>query len=405
MTSKDVFHDVKVVDFTWAGAGPITTKYLADYGATVVRIESRSRPDMLRTTPPYRDGIPGVDRAAYFGIYNPNKYGMSINMNHAKGIELVKRLIAWADVVAESFTVGVMEKWGLSYEEITKIKPDVIMLRMNMQGHTGPHRRLPGTGVNLVGLSGYAHLCGWPDRLPSNPYGPYTDTIAPRFGAAMLIAALDYRRKTGKGQLIDVSQFEAGVNFIAPVMMDYFVNGRLTNRRGNHSSRAAPHNAYRCKGQDRWCVIAVFTDDDWEAFCEVVGSPDWTKEERFSTLLGRKAHEVELDRFVEEWTQNHSAEEAVALMQAKGVAAGVVSTSADLHQDPQLKHRNHFWTMDHRELGPFSYFGQAAVLSETPAQPRMPSPCLGEHNEHVCKEILNMSEAEFDELLVEGVFD
>ena len=405
MTSRKVFHDVKVVDFTWAGAGPLTTKYLADYGATVVRIESRSRPDLLRTAPPYKDGIPGVDRAAYFGIYNPNKYSMAVNMNHSKGIGLVRKLIAWADVVAESFTVGVMEKWGLSYEEITEIKPDVIMLRTNMQGHTGPHCRLPGTGVNLVGLSGYAHLCGWPDRVPSNPYGPYTDSIAPRFSAAMLIAALDYRRRTGKGQLIDVSQFEAGVNFIAPVMMDYFVNGRVANRRGNYSSRAAPHNAYRCKGQDRWCVIAVFSDEEWKALCEAIGNPDWTKEETFSTFLGRKAHELELDRLVEEWTLNHSAEEVMALMQAKGVAAGVVETSADIHRDPQLKHRNHFWVMDHRELGAFSYFGQAAVLSETPAQPRMPSPCLGEHSEHVCKEILEMSEAEFDELLVEGVFD
>jgi crotonobetainyl-CoA:carnitine CoA-transferase CaiB-like acyl-CoA transferase len=205
MREKKPFEGIKVVDFTWAAVGPLTTRYLADYGATVIRIESRARPGLLRTTPPFKEGRPGVDRAGYFAIYNPNKYSMTINMKHPKGIRLVKKLLGWADVVADSFTTGVMEKWGLGYEEIKKIKPDIIMIQSNMQGHSGPHCRLPGTGVNLVGLSGYAHLCGWPDRVPSNPYGPYTDVIAPRFAGAMLIAALDYRRKTGKGQLIDVS--------------------------------------------------------------------------------------------------------------------------------------------------------------------------------------------------------
>ena len=400
-----VFEGVKVLDFTWAGVGPITTKYLADYGATVVRVESKTRPCILRTTPPYKDAVPGVDRAAYFAIYSPNKYSVTINMNHPKGIELVKRLITWADVVAESFTTGVMEKWGLSYEEIKKIKPDIIMYRTNMQGHSGPCCSLPGTGVNLVGLTGFAHLCGWSDRLPSQPYGPYTDSIAPRFGAAVLIAALDYRRRTGKGQLLDMSQFEAGVNFLAPLMLDYFVNQRVADRVGNYCPYTAPHNAYRCRGQDRWCTIAVGSNDDWQSFCRVIGNPSWTGDGKFSTILGRKENELELDRLVEGWTIKHSAEEVMALMQVGGVATGIVETIQDLFQDPQLKHRNHFWVMNHKEMGPFPHLGHAAVLSETPAQPRMPSPCLGEHNEYVCREILGMPEAEFDQLLVEGVFD
>ena len=400
-----VFEGIKVVDFTWAAVGPITTKYLADYGATVVRIESRTHPCILRTTPPYKDAAPGVDRAAYFAVYSPNKYGMTLNMNHPKGIELVKRLIAWADVVAESFTAGVMEKWGLGYDEIKRIKPDIIVYRTNMQGHTGHYCQLPGTGVNLVGLTGFAHLCGWPDRPPSQPYGPYTDSVAPRFGAAMLIAALDYRRRTGKGQLLDLSQFEAGVNFLAPLMLDYFINHRVADRIGNYCSYAATHNAYRCRGQDRWCTIAVFSDDEWQSFGRVIGNPPWTKDERFSTLLGRKEHELELDRLVEEWTLKLSAEEVMALMQEGGVAAGIVETTQDLFQDPQLKQRNHFWVINHREMGPLSHLGQAAMLSKTPAQPRMPSPCLGEHNEYVCKEILGISEAEFDQLLMGGVFD
>jgi len=404
MKWKKVFEGLMVVDFSWAGVGPITTKCLADYGATVIRIESASRPEVLRSSPPYGEGIPGMDRSAYFAIYNTNKYGMSVDMKHPKGLDLAKKLIAKADVVAQSFTAGVLEKWGLGYEELRKIKPDIILFSTNMQGQTGPYCRLPGTGVNLVGLSGYAHLCGWPDRLPSNPYGPYTDSVAPRFGIAMLVAALAHRRKTGEGQWIDLSQFEAGIFFLAPVMLDYFVNGRIANRNGNDSPCAAPHNAYRCKGKDRWAVVAVFTDREWESFCRVIGGPPWTGEERFSTFLGRKEHEHELDRLVEEWTVQHGAEEVVSLMQASGVAAGVVKTSEDIQTDPQLKHRNHFWVMEHKELGPFPYMGQAAVLSETPAVPRMPSPCMGEHNWYVCREFLGLTEAEFDALLVEGVF-
>lgn len=396
---------IKVADFSWVMVGPMSIRYLADYGATVVHVESRTHVDILRTTPPYKDRRVGIDRAGYFGQYNINKYGITINLNHPKGVEVAKKLIAWADVVAESFTPGTMEKWGLGYEQIKKIKPDIIMLRTCMQGQTGPHCHLPGTGVNLVGLSGFAHLCGWPDRAPAQPYGPYTDSIAPRFGTAVLIAALDYRRRTGRGQLLDVSQFEAGVNLIAPVMLDYFVNHRVADRVGNKCPHAAPHNAYRCYGEDRWCTIAVFSDDEWQSFCRVIGNPLWTKDARFTTLAGRKEHELELDHFVEEWTSQHTAEEVMTMMQKEGVAAGIVQTGQDLYEDPQLKHRGHSWTIEHREMGPFPYFGQAAKLSKTPAEGRMPSPCLGEHTEYVCKDILGTPESEFDQLLIEGVFE
>ena len=289
--------------------------------------------------------------------------------------------------------------------KLRQIKPDIIMYRTCMQGETGPHCHLPGTGVNLVGLSGFAHLCGWPDRAPAQPYGPYTDSIAPRFGTAVLIAALDYRRRTGKGQLIDVSQLEAGVNFIAPVMMDYFVNRRVANRMGNHSPCAAPHNAYRCRGEDRWCTIAVFDDEEWQGFRRAIGNPSWSREPRFATLAGRKENEDELDKLIEEWTITHTAEEAMNLIQKEGVASGIVETIQGLYEDAQLKHRNYFWVANHREMGQFSYFGQASKLSKTPAQLQMPSPCLGEHTEYVCKELLQMSESEFDQFLIEGAFE
>lgn len=400
-----VFDGVKVADFAWVVVGAMGSRYLADYGATVIHIESTTHVDVLRTLSPFKEGMVGVDRAGYFAQYNVNKYGITLNLNHPKGVEVAKKLIAWADVVTESFTPGTMERLGLGYEEIKRIKPDIIMLRTSMQGQTGPHSHLRGTGVNLVGLTGFAHLCGWPDRDPAQPYGPYTDAIAARFCAIMLIAALDYRQRTGRGQLLDVSQFEAGVSFIAPVMLDYFVNHRVAGRVGNYCPQAAPHSAYRCRGQDRWCTIAVFSDDEWQSFCRVIGNPLWTKDSRFATLSGRKEHELELDRLVEEWTIKHSAEEVMTMMQKEGVAAGIVQTVQELYEDPQLKHRGHSWVLNHREMGPVPYFGQACKLSKTPAQGRMPSPCLGEHTEYVCHEILKLSDEEFVELLNDGVFD
>jgi benzylsuccinate CoA-transferase BbsF subunit len=399
-----VFDGIKVLDFTWAAIGPLTTKYLADYGATVIRVESRSHPCVLRTSPPYVGGVPEVDYAAYFALYSANKLSLTLNMNHPKAKDIIKKLICWADILAENFAPGVMERWGLGYEEVRKLRPDIIMFRTSGQGQTGPHSHLRGTGVNLVGLAGFAHLTGWPKQVPCQPYGPYTDVIAPRFGATMLIAALDYRRRTGKGQMLDVSQYEAGVNFLAPLLLDYFVNGRVAARRGNLDPLSCPHNAYLCRGEDSWCVIVVSTEKEWETFCRIIGNPVWTSDERFATLASRKENEQELDKLVTGWTMEHTADEIVALMQQKGIPAWVVQTNKDLYEDPQLRHRCYLWRLDHKVMGQISHLGQLCKLSKTPAEARMPAPCLGEHTEYVCLKVLGMSEHEFDELLVEGVF-
>ena len=393
------------MDFTWAGTGPMTIRHLSDWGATVVRIESETHPCFIRTTPPYKDGKPGLDRAAYFALFSANKYSMCVDLSHPRGKEVIKRLVSWADIVADNFAAGMMEKWELGYEDLKKIKPDIIMFRTNGQGQTGPYSQLRGVGVNFATLAGFAYLCGWPDRTPINPYGAYTDVIGPRFGAAMLIAALDYRRRTGKGQLLDMSQFEASVHFLTPLVLDYIVNHHVANRMGNYCPYAAPHAVYRCRGEDRWCAIAVFSDEEWQSFCRVIGSPSWTKEPGFSTLLGRKEHEAELDQLVEEWTINHTAEEVMTLMQREGVAAGVVKTTQEMYEDPQLKHRDHFWKLNHEGIGPLSHLRQAtSYLSKTPAEARMPSPLIGQHTEYVCKELLGMPEEEYVSLLLDGVF-
>ena len=311
----------------------------------------------------------------------------------------------WADVVAENFSPGVMERLGLGYEELKRLKPDIIMLRSSNQGQTGPIARQPGLGTHLSALAGFLHLTGWPGRSPAPPQVAYTDYISQKFTTAILVAALDYRRRTGKGQLLDVSQLETGLQFLMPVILNQEVNNRESDREGNSCPYAAPHGAYRCKGDDRWCVIAVFTDDEWDAFCKVSGNLPWTKEPRFATIRGRKKNEEELNKLVEEWTIKYSAEEVMVKMQAAGVSAGVVKSPEDIYQDPQLKHRNLFWVLNHREMGDFPVLGQVSILSKTSAEGRMPAPCLGEHTAYVCSELLGISDEEFVQLASEGVFE
>lgn len=403
-TTTQAFEGINVADFSWVGVGPYTTDYLARHGAEVIKIESVSTPDWLRVTPPFRDDRPGLDRSAFFSSANSGKLSLSLNLSHPGSTDVARRLIKWADIVGESFTPGTMERWGLGYEDIKRIKPDIVMFSSCMQGQTGPHARHPGYGIPLTALSGFTNLTGWPDRDPVGPFGPYTDFVAPRFCAVALIAALTYRRKTGKGQYIDMSQLEQGMQFLAPVMMDYAANGRVWQRNGNRDSCGALHGAYRCQGEDRWCTIAVFTDKEWEGFCRVIGNPPWTREERFSTHQCRLENTDELDRKVEEWTISHSPEQVVEWMQAAGVAAGLIETGEDMRNDPQLSHYDHHQVLDHPEMGTYTETQTAFRLSGTPGRVKR-SPLLGEHSSYVCTEILGFSDAEFAQMVADGIIE
>jgi benzylsuccinate CoA-transferase BbsF subunit len=401
---EKVFDGVKVVDFGWVLAGPIVFKFLADYGATVIHVESHKRPDILRVSTPYKDGVAGVNRAGYYAYWAANKYSVSLDLDQTGGLEIAKKLVSWADIVGDSHRPGVMERLGLGYDDLRKIKPDIIMIRSSNQGLTGPNASHPGFGNHLNGLAGFVDLVGWPDQPPISLIVAYTDYVAPHFAVAALVGALDYRRKTGKGQLLDLSQLEVGLQLLAPVLINYVVNGVEDSRMGNSCSYAAPHGVYRCKGEDRWCAIAVFNDAEWESFCKVISNAPWAQDPKFSTLRGRKENEEELDRLVEGWTINYNAEEVMRRMQDAGVAAGVVQNAKDLYEDSQLKERAYFWVMEHKELGKFSHLGQPSILSKTPAKPYRPAPCLGEHTEYVCRELLGMSESEFNEFLIDGAF-
>jgi len=401
---KKPLEGIKVVDFGWAWTIPLTARTLCDHGAEVIKIESRNRPEVHRTLGPFKDGISGLDRSGQFNQDNTGKLSIALNLAHPKGVEIAKRLVARADIVMENFAGGVIERIGLGYEELKKVKPDIIMLSSCMQGHTGSYATHPGYGYLLVALSGFSHIAGWPDREP--PWlGSYTDFPAPILNSLIILAALDYRRRTGKGQYIDMSQYENGIHFLAPIVLDYVVNRRVANRMGNRSAYAAPHGAYRCRGEDKWCAIAVFTEEEWASFGKVIGNPAWTNDPKFTTLSARKVNEDQLDRLVEEWTINYSPKEVMTMMQAAGVGAGVVQTAEDLLEyDPQLKHRHFYWELDHPEAGRYRAPGPPFGLSKSPYELRR-APLLGEHNEYVLKEILSMSDEEIAELVIEGVVE
>jgi len=402
---KQIFEGIKIADFSRVGTGPATVAFLSDHGATTIKIESVKNPDLSRVAPPFKDSRPGVNRTGWHNELNRNKYSLTINLRHPAGLELAKRIVAWADIVAENFPPGTMERLGLSYDEVRKIKPDIIMFSTSMQGQTGPYAEHPGYGVMLTGLAGFTNLTGWPDRGPVEVYGAYTDWILPPAGAVAILAALDYKRRTGCGQHLDVAQFEVGLNFIAPTILDYTVNGRIWRRMGNRSTTAAPHGVYRCRGKERWCAISVHGDAEWSIFKDTIGNPMWANDNKFDSALGRKSNEDELERLIEAYTINFNSEELMTRLQGRGISAGLVETGEDLVKDQQLNHNAFWWRAENPEIGEYIMRGRRFQLSKTPCELRMRAPCLGEHNEYVCTEILGLSDEEFIRLLQEEVLE
>lgn len=399
-----VLSDLTIVAFSWAMVGPLTLKFFADHGATVIRVETNGRPCVTRISAPFRDGRPGLDRSGYFNHFSANMLGVSIDMGRPEGIALARELIAKADVVMENFTPGVMDRWGLGYEALRQIRPDIIVARQNGFGVEGPYRNLAAFGMILSAIAGIPNFIGWPDRDPL-PVGvaAYTDCISPRFMASAVLAALEYRDRTGRGQLIDLAQFETAIGFVLPAVLDAAANGREPALRGNASGSAAPHGVYRCRGDDSWFALCALDDAQWRALCETVGDAQRADDPRFATLEARRRNEALLDELVAGWIAGLDAGEAMRRLQAAGVPCGAVHDAAGVRDDPQLRHRGLFWPIEHAEMGSFTHLGSSFVLDGTPARARRPSPCIGEHNEYVLTKILGRSDDEFVELLAAGV--
>jgi crotonobetainyl-CoA:carnitine CoA-transferase CaiB-like acyl-CoA transferase len=394
--------DIKVLDFMWVLAGPGITRLLADYGATVIRIESVNRTDPTRTVGPFQDGRSGAERSGLWANNNAGKFGITLDLSTDGARAIVRDLVLWADVVCEAFSPKAMRAWGFDYESLRQIKPDLIMLSTCLMGQSGPLSRFAGFGNLAAALCGFYNLVGWPDRTPSGPFSAYTDYIAPRFGACALMAALIHKKLTGEGQYIDQAQAESALQFLALPILDFSADGRSYEPIANRDLYHAPHGVYPAAGDDRWVAIACRNDSDWRALSAVMEAPELASDVRFGSFAARQANCDDLDIVISNWTRNLEAHEIERKLQERGVPAHVVQTPADLYQDPQLHHRRHFVEVPHSELGKTWVENSRFALSRTPARVEHAAPMLGEHNQYVLQHILGYNEDRIAELVSAG---
>jgi benzylsuccinate CoA-transferase BbsF subunit len=391
---------LRVVEMGFAAAGPLVGKYLANFGAEVIRLESRLAADVFRTTyPPFKDGVVGPDRAGMFAFYNDGKRSATLNLKHPKGVALARALVATADVFVESFTPGTVARLGLGAETLRAEHPGLIVLSSCNQGQTGPHAFHPGYGSQLSALAGFVQLLGEPDSTPVLLYGPYIDYVAVGYGAIAVLAALERRARTGIGCTIDLSQYEAGLQFLTPSILEFAANGRIPGRAGNADAVAAPHGVYRCAGPDRWVALSVWTDGEWQALADLTGIGGST------AAAARRADRAGLDRAIEAWTVARDRDDAVALLRQAGVRAAAVLAISELFSDPQLAHRGMWPAVTHPAIGAMHLMAPPFRLSATPSLQERPGPTVGADNDHVFGEILGLSLDERRTLQRDGVFD
>ena len=386
------FAGLKVVDFAWVGVGPISTKFLADHGATVVRVESEQRPDVLRASVPAKDGVIGLNRSQFFGDFNTSKQSLVLDMKHPEALAIARRLVVWADVFVESFAPGVIERMGLGYDEVGKLNPGVVMMSTCLMGQTGPARTLAGYGYHTAAIAGFYEVTGWPDQPPAGPWIAYTDTIAPRFVTTVLAAALDWRQRTGEGCFIDLAQLEAALHFLGPELLDQQVTGTMATRLGNRSRHAAPQGCYPCAGEDQWLAVGVDTDEQWQDLCAAIGRADLAEDAKLAACAGRQAAHDRIDEAIAAWIRERAPRAAMAALIEAGVPAGVVQRSRDLLEDEQYRHRGFYRYFDHPEMGHIPYAGHQYRIGGYDNGPRGPAPMLGQHSFEVLSDILGLSD-------------
>jgi crotonobetainyl-CoA:carnitine CoA-transferase CaiB-like acyl-CoA transferase len=368
---------LRVAEFGSYAAGPHIGKMLANFGATVVHVESRAHPDGFRLQyPPYKDGKPGIDASGCFAYFNDSKLGVTLDLKNPRGVELARRLAATCDVVIENMRPGVMVRLGLGYEALKSANPRLVMLSSCNMGQTGPRADTPGFGSQLTALAGIAHLTGERGGPPMLLYGPYVDFIASTLGAVAVLAALERRRATGQGAYLDVSQYECGLLFIAGELLDYHASGKVAARTGNDDPEASPHGAFLC-GDGRWLALSCWSD----------------------------AERARLPSNLEDWLGARTADAAASELQAVGVHAHPVNSVADLFSDPQLAARGQWRRRVHDVIGEHSYCGPAFALSETPGDVTGPAPTLGRDNEEVFRGLLGLSAEEYRASEAAGAFD
>jgi len=392
--NQGILKGLRILDFTWVLAGPYATRILADFGAEVIKVQSK------KTAGGVESNLTG-----YFSHWNRNKRSITLNMSTPETKEIVLRLARISDVVIENFSTRVMSNWGLDYERLKEVRPDIIMVSMSAMGQTGPWKDFVAFGPALQALSGLTYLTSFAQESPPGLGYAYADPVAGLHAALAILAALEFRDRTGKGQSIDLSQYEAMCTLLGPALLNASANHKDISPQGNHSDNvpAAPYGCYQCSGVDRWCVIGVFNESEWENLCTILGRPDWTREERFSHLSKRKENKEDLDRFLEHWTLQHSPEEVVTLLQQGGVAAGVVQNAEDLANDPHLRARDFFIPLEHPVLGKTIADASPIKFKENSRVEWESAPLLGEDNRYVYMELLGFTEGELSSYIEKGI--
>ncbi len=402
---------IRVCDLTWIIAGPTATRFLADFGAEVIRVEHGQAIDAIRVGRPIVGDAPTLNNSGFFNYFNRNKKSILLNVRHPDGMQILRRLIARSDVVVENFSSGVMASWGLDYPQLREIREDIIYCSVSGFGHTGRDREFVTWGPTAQALSGLTLTSGLPGKPPAGWGYSYMDHTAGYYAACAIMMALHHRNRTGQGQQIDISQVEAGIILNGPAVLDRTVNQRSWRRDGMPpGNRAwepavAPHNTYPCAGDDRWIAIAVMNDAEWQALIRAMDDPEWASDPALATNTGRLAHQELLDARIEAWSSELEDYEAMDLLRAAGVRAGVCQAPSDRAQrDPQLASRDWWHVLPHAELGDCEYDGIVPKLSATPGALRTASPLLGEHTYDVMRDVLGMSDEELAGHEASGVF-
>jgi crotonobetainyl-CoA:carnitine CoA-transferase CaiB-like acyl-CoA transferase len=385
---------IRVLDFSWMLAGPYATRTLADFGAEVIKVQSK------KTAKGAESNLTG-----YFNTWNRNKRSITLDLSYPEAREMVLRLTKVSDLVVENFSSRVMSNWGLNYERLTEARPDLIMLSMSAMGQTGPWKDYVGFAPTLHALSGLTFLTSQEEDSPPGLGFAYADIVAGLYGAFAALAALEHRERTGQGQYIDLSEYEALCTLMGPSLLDAFLYEKDVSPPGNRPEgiSGAPCGCYPCSGEDRWCVLAVFNEEEWQNLCRVLKNPDWTKKERFATAARRKENAKEMDDLLTQWTIQHRAEEVVDLLQGAGIASGVVQNAQDLAEDPQLAARNFFVRLEHPVLGATVSDRFPVRFEEDLTGSWKAAPLLGEDNRYVFRELLGLTEDEFASYIEKGV--
>lgn len=394
---------LRVIEMGQLIAVPWATKMLADMGAQVIRLESCQRLESYRTDALYQNSVEGEfwNRGANFYEHNRNKLGITLDLSGDQGLAILKDLISISDIFIENFTPRVVKNFGLEYEDLRRIKPDIIMVSSTGYGFTGPWANFGATGPATEGASGLAYMTGYRDGPPVMSEIPYTDYTSSEHTVFAIMAALMHRLRTGQGQFLDISQTQASAVTVPEALLDFSANGRTAPRMGNEDTAMAPHGCYQCQGEDRWIVIAVESDAQWRSLCGVLGKEEWLEDARFSDGLSRWKHRQDLDQLLGQVTIDWDSRRLMERLQPAGVASGAVLDGPGLLFDPHLKARGFYEVTDHdRSTGipPLPYASRPWKLLGTPALEGKAAPVMGQHNRLVLMDLLGKTEAQMSDL-------